>query len=492
MVVEPRERACPTRTGARRARGLALALAPALLAAASCARSEPGSEAGPDPAAREAALQAAGDAAAAADAGAEGDSAGAAGRPVISPVRRPEAAEVPLGACSLALPLCAHGPAGTRPGAILAVIEEAERALRAYDALGLPRPLPDDDRGGGPAYDLYLAPDVAPLAPRLGQDLPALGERRDTASAFARVAAPRAPGGCAAASDVAYAIGHAIAVRLDAGASEGELGMTASYLAGLAAPCPAAELAAVDAFQRAPERAITGGALGPRDGALLFPWYLDEVHGAGQPGAVMLGLLALAGAGQETPAGAWSYRNEPDTFDALRASTRARDRTLDGLLLDFAVARAFAGSRSDGAHLADAARLGDAGRVRFEWSIPQGTLPRRVAPLRPVEPTGATYLWLDLSAGDELPEVTFVADWELGALFRWALVKVGRDGAEVGRVEVAGIYGDTRAERTVVGLGGLAGLLVVGVNAGSDDRSRPFDPDDAPPTPRGYTVWLTR
>jgi hypothetical protein len=44
----------------------------------------------------------------------------------------------------------------------------------------------------------------------------------------------------------------------------------------------------------------------------------------------------------------------------------------------------------------------------------------------------------------------------------------------------------------VVGLEGLAGLLVVGVNAGSDDRSRPFDPDDAPHAPRGYTVWLSR
>jgi hypothetical protein len=62
----------------------------------------------------------------------------------------------------------------------------------------------------------------------------------------------------------------------------------------------------------------------------------------------------------------------------------------------------------------------------------------------------------------------------------------------VGRVDVAGIYGETRAQRTVVGLEGLAGLLVVGVNAGSDDRSRPFDPDDAPHAPRGYTVWLSR
>lgn len=459
---------------------LALALA---LAVAACAPqgSAPGAEgeAAPDPAVR----------------GAAG--AAAAGRPVVSPVRRPEEAEAPLYACSFALPLCAHAPAGAQPGAILAVLAEAERALRVYDALSLPRPLPDDDRGGGPSYDLYLAADVPPLAPRVGQDLPALGEPRDASSAFAVLAAPGpgAEASCATGSDVAYALGHAVAARLDAGASEGELAMAASYLAALAAPCPAAELAAVDAFQRAPERSITAGELGARDGALLFPWYLDEAHGAGQPAGVMLGLLAVAG--QRTPPGALRYGNEPDIFDALRASLRARDRALDALLLDFAVTRAFVDgsrSRSAGVHLADAARLGGFGRVRLEWSIPFDTLPRRVAPLRPIEPTGATYVWLDLAAAavTDAREVTFVADWEVGALFRWALVKVGPGGGEVGRVDVAGIYGETRAQRTVVGLEGLAGLLVVGVNAGSDDRSRPFDPDDAPHAPRGYTVWLSR
>ncbi|KYF65356.1 hypothetical protein BE15_41230 [Sorangium cellulosum] len=273
--------------------------------------------------------------------------------------------------------------------------------------------------------------------------------------------------------------------------------MTASYLAAVAAPCPAEELAAVDAFQRAPERALTGAALGALDGALLFPWYLDDAHGTGTPAQIAVSLLAIAA--QSTPAGAARFRAEPDVFDALRASLRSRGKDLDDLLLDFAVARAFLGSRSDGAHLSDAARFGDFGRVRFEWSLPYATLPRRVAPLRPIEPTGATYLWLDLSAESaagapdlETAEITFVADWELPALFRWAIVKVDRQGAEAGRVEVAGIFGSSRAQRTVVGLGGLSGLLIVGVNAGSMIRSRPFDPDDAPFMPHAYAVWLSR
>ncbi|WP_437734069.1 hypothetical protein [Sorangium sp. So ce1335] len=420
------------------------------------------------------------------------------GRPVGSPVQRPDDRDVPQRACSFTLPLCVHAPADVSGQSVLDALSHLEAAMRAYDALGLPRPLPDGQRGGGPSYDLYLerGPRRGPL--RVGHDMRALGERFDAASAFAVAAAP-APGrgGCASASDAAYALGHAVAARLDAGAEEGAVAMAASYLAAIAAPCPAEELAAVDAFQRAPERALTGAALGGLDGALLFPWYLDDAHGTGTPAQVAMSLLAIAA--QPTPAGAARFRGEPDVFDALRASLRARGKDVDDLLLDFAVARAFLGSRSDGAHLSDAARFGDFGRVRFEWSLPYATLPRRVAPLRPIEPTGATYLWLDLSAenangGADLAaaEITFVADWELPALFRWAIVKVDRQGAEAGRVEVAGIFGSSRAQRTVVGLDGLAGLLIVGVNAGSMIRSRPFDPDDAPFMPHAYAVWLSR
>ncbi|XXT19660.1 hypothetical protein WME94_56520 [Sorangium sp. So ce429] len=420
------------------------------------------------------------------------------GRPVVSPVQRLEERDAPQRACSFTLPVCVHAPADVPGAALLESLAHLEAAMRAYDALGLPRPVQDGALGGGPAYDLYLerGPRRGPL--RVGHDMRALGERFDAASAFAVVAAPAAPGrgGCASASDAAYALGHAVAARLDAGAEEGALAMTASYLAAVAAPCPAEELAAVDAFQRAPERALTGAALGAHDGALLFPWYLDDAHGNGTPAQIAASLLAIAA--QSTPAGAARFHAEPDIFDALRASLRSRGKDVDDLLLEFAVARAFLGSRSDGAHFTDAERFGDFGRVRFEWSLPYATLPRRVAPLRPIEPTGATYLWLDLSAesaaapGLDAAEITFVADWELPALFRWAIVKIDRQGAEAGRVEVAGIFGSSRAQRTVVGLDGLSGLLIVGVNAGSMIRSHPFDPDDAPFMPHGYTVWLSR
>jgi hypothetical protein len=266
--------------------------------------------------------------------------------------------------------------------------------------------------------------------------------------------------------------------------------MAASYLASLVADCEALEIPAIDAFQAHPERSFVAGDPSQPDGAMLFPWFLDDTLGVGGPGRAMVGLIALAC--QRTPPGSWEWQNEPDTFDVLRATMKDRRSSLENLLLDFAVARAFVGSRSDGAHLSDVERFGDAGRVRFEWSVPFASLPRRLAPLEPIEPTGMTYVWLDLTGAPPGGEVTLVADWEPPALFRWSLVKVNHDGAEAGRLDVAGVFGETHAEKTLIGLDGLAGVIVVGVNIGSTDRSHPFDPDEQPLMPHGYTVTLVK
>jgi hypothetical protein len=374
------------------------------------------------------------------------------------------------------------------PWTLAATLRYAEDTLRIHRALGFPCLLPDGLLGGTPAFDLYILPDAEPPATALDLDTSA-GLSFDQASSFAVVPPPAERDPCEARSRVAYALGHALALRLDAGAEPGAIAMAASYLASLTAPCSLAEQPAVDAFQRSPERSLFSALPGQLDGSLLFPWYLDDAYGTGRPAAIFLGLLAVSS--QQTPPGSFAFHNEPDILDSLRVALRARSTSLDDLLLDFAVARAFVGSRSDGAHLSDVARFGDAGRVRFEWTVPYESLPRRLAPLRPIEPTGATYMWLDLAGAPKGAELTFVGEWELDVLFRWALVKVDKQGGEAGRVTVAGIFGSTRAERTIVGLDDLAGVLIVGVNTGSMDRSRPFDPDDSF-MPRSYTVMLVK
>lgn len=390
-------------------------------------------------------------------------------------------------ACSFEEAVCVHGAVGVSAGALGATLRHAEGALRVQRALGIPPPLPDGLFGGSPALDIYVMPGSE--APFVSIDAEMRIGRFDRSSAFLILPPPDSWDFCEARFRTARAVAEASLMGLDAGAEGGILRMAASYLASLGGPCAPIEMPAIDAFQRFPERAITEPPIeGFFDGAFLFPWYLDEAYGTGRPGSVIVGLIAVAA--QRTPPGAWNFHNEPDVFDALRPVVRERGVTLDDVLLDFTVARAFLGSRSDEGHLTDAARLGDSGRPRFEWSVPYSSLPRRLAPLRPIEPTGATYIWLDLEGAPAGAELTFAADWELDVLFRWALVKVDKSGREAGRVTVGGVFGSTHAEKTVVGLANLAGLLVVGVNTGSMDRSRPFDPDEGPFMPRSYTVTL--
>lgn len=406
------------------------------------------------------------------------------GREVASTRERPDPAAVPVVACSFEEPVCVRAAKSVNGRSVLSTLRHAEDALRGYRALGLPPPLP---RAGASTYDIYLLPAEA-RALTVGELTPS-SDTWDRAAAFT-ILPPPPRDGCAAAFTVAQSLAHAIGLRFDGGAEDGALAMASSYLASLVAPCPNVELAAVDDFQRHPERTFAAGDPDRPDGALLFPWFLDDHLGRGTPGAVITSLLALAA--QKTPPGSLEWKNEPDIFDALRVTMKSRNSALDQLLLDFAVARAFVGSRSDGGHLGDVERFGAFGRVRFEWSVPYDSLPRRLAPGAPIETTGMTYLWVDTSSAPPGSELTFVADWELPAVFRWALVKVDKNGAEAGRFDVGGLFGASHAERTVVGLDGLAGVMVVGVNAGSMDRSHPFDPDEQPGMPHAYTVMLVK
>ncbi len=305
------------------------------------------------------------------------------GREVVSTVARPTAA-TPVTACSFTEPVCVHAAPKVDPPAILDTLRYAEHAFLGYRALGLPPPLPP--------YDVYLVPSQP--APATVADLIPTSDGWDRASAFTVMPPPGPSAGCTASYAVAQGVAHALALGLDSGAENGALSMASSYLASLVADCEIAELPAIDDFQAHPERSFAAGDPDVPDGALLFPWFLDDTLGVGGPGRVIVGLIANAA--QRTPPGSWEFHNEPDIFDVLRNTMRPRGSTLESLLLDFAVARAFVGSRSDGGHLADVERFGDAGRVRFEWAVPFASLPRRLAPLAPIEPTGMTYLWLDL------------------------------------------------------------------------------------------------
>jgi len=419
-------------------------------------------------------------------------------RPRLASRTRPAAT---LLGCGAEQAICVHWVRGSGPSKARARAADAERAMAAaahrtwralerimqtYQALDLPPPWPDSGRGGSDHYDLYLDPraEAATTVAELPQPVAEL----DRAYAFSIAPPPVAEGGCTFDAALARALAEALLLALDPAIHPGMLALHASYLASLATPCSIVEIEAVDDFQRRPELPLSAIWPSAASGGMLFSHYLDHTYGTAMPGAVMTALLAAST--QQTPAGSPDWHNEPDVFDTLRKATRERSHLLGDLLLDFAVARAFVGSRSDGEHLPNVERFGDAGRVRFEFSVPFGSLPRHLGPLWPVYPSGASYLWLDLADAPKGSQLGFVARWQAPVLFRWALVKVDHQGREVGRLVPPGIYGSQSAQLTVADLDDLAGLVIVGTNVGSVDRAHPFDPDDGPGIAAIYGVQL--
>lgn len=404
---------------------------------------------------------------------------------------RPEAGP---GACSSRAPVCVHLASSRASGRdALDVLASAERAFGALvGAMGAPAPLADFSLGGSSAFDVYVvdAPEGAPLTER---DEPAPGGW-DRASAFALVDASvaRVPG-CVRDATLARAVAEGSSWGLEAAEAPAARAARAAYLAEIVAPCAALVVPSLDEAASHPERALTLGGLRPgTTPGMIFPWFLDAWLGAGSPGALPLALLALGP--QRTAPDAFHWHDEPDVFDTLSGVLAGRTppaRASDALL-ELAIARAFAGDRDDGMHALASSWAGAAARPRFEWSVPWSTLPRRLAPLAPIDPTGATYVWIDLEGAPASFALDARVEWEVPVVFRFAFVRVAKDGSERSRVVVPHQDRAIWAGQTVDDLGDLAGLLVVGTNAGDDGLPPRFDPDRTPYEPHGYVLTLVR
>jgi hypothetical protein len=198
---------------------------------------------------------------------------------------------------------------------------------------------------------------------------------------------------------------------------------------------------------------------------------------------------ALAPTMTDVPAHRW--HDEPDAFDVLRVSFKnalSTGSTVNDLLLDSAVARAFLGAADDGLHQPETRTLGDAARLVVDWELPWPTRPKRVAPRAPVYPTGASYLVIQRAGARADARLRVEIAWEEHALFRWALVKLDAAGRELGRVVIPTRERATEAQMTLVELEGVDRVLLVGVNVG--DPSYRFDPDDEAWEPHGWLVTL--
>jgi hypothetical protein len=313
--------------------------------------------------------------------------------------------------------------------------------------------------------------------------------------------------GCELDALVAREIARAVLARVAPATAEGVARAQTTYLAQLMVPC-AFGLAAASAqvFQARPERAVCDARVfevgtsadEPRlpsaagdafmDGAALFWGRIDWAFGRA-PASIVMASWALAPT--TTEVGAKRWHDEPDAFDVLRVSFKnalSTGSTLDDLLLDAAVARAFMGASDDGLHQLPTRTLGDGARVPFDWELPWPTKPKRVAPRASVYPSGASYLMIHRDGAAKGSRLRVEIAWEEHALFRWAFVKLDARGRELGRVPIPTRERATETQMTLVDLDNVDRILLVGVNAG--DPSYRFDPDDEIWEPHAWLVTL--
>jgi len=405
--------------------------------------------------------------------------------PTGSPIYRSWHARRPaeFRACSWLRPVCVLGDGAAfseRAPRLLAELEQAYE--RMVLAMRLPRPLLKSTRANDESLDLYVSSDISTFSAVL-EDRP-LGVF-DEASIFCE-----APLGMRPAEAATNCVARAISMRLDAAGTPGVHEAFAGYLSLLTLGPTDATVQAVDDFQARPDLGLFSDAsLGAAIGSLLVFDYL-EAYSPGGPGLAAASWLA-ASAGQ-TPLAAWRFFDEPDIFDVLRHTFDEDDERFASFSATFAQNRAFFGSGSRVGSGRGAAFAGSFGKVRFDWSIPASSLPRRVASVRPLAPNGSIYVWLELDAWTNKDVLGFEAKWEEPAPFKWTLSKITKSGEMAGSVDLVLQPKARSVQQRVVGLEGLAGVLVIGTNLGGIRKDQPFDPDVGPFEPHACTVYLAR
>lgn len=406
------------------------------------------------------------------------------GAMVQRPVERPRAAEAP--ACSFRAPVCVHRGAGVTPAAALDALDALESAyFELVSVLRFPVPIGDLGAGGTDALDLYVSAGRARL--QVGVE-PQIGGHFDRAAAHCSVGDV---GHDSMRREASLCVGEAIALTLDPAETPHLRRAYAAHLWALRGTPTSADLEAVDEVQAHPERAIASREVDvSSDGAAILFEYLDARRGLGAPGTIATHLVSIAVAKTEPRSLLWN--NSPDIFDALRSALEGSPRDMAMLFADLAVTRGFVGARDDGEHLPAMGWAGSFGRVRFDWSLRLSSLPRRVASLRPIEPTGAMYVWLDLDQSLGEKELGFQAEWESPVSFQWALVSVDGEGREIGRIYTPFVERGTVVEQSLSDLKDARSLLIVGINLGGVSLTHPFDPDYAPFEPHGCTVYLSK
>lgn len=384
--------------------------------------------------------------------------------------------------CSTTYPVCVHNGADQSRHTAVALLE---RAYVDWTYIAKrPPPVGDLALGGGPQLDVYLQAQPEPLA--VERDAP-------------RLASAQSSGFCTLdvntidASWLTLCIAEVASLGIDAAVGDGlRRGWARHQIAHLLGTIDATSFAAVDKAQANPQAPPVTREYSPRsDASALFWHHLDANLGVSAHGDLPLAMLTLARRQELEFEAHPEWNDSPDVFDVLRRAFNDNGPRMAEHLVNFAVWRAFVGSRADALHRPTLTALGELGRVRFDWVLPYSSLPRHVAGPYPVSPLGAAYIWVDLDGVVSDAPLAFRAEWEEPVQFQWALVRVDAEGRALSQVSLPYLERGSSIEKTLMNVKGAAGLLIVGVNLGGIDSSHPFDPDQEPWEPHGYSVYLT-
>ena len=386
--------------------------------------------------------------------------------PIIDAASPPPGAESWRKACSFRHPICAYAMEGTSTGFQLATLESADRAWDVITG-ALEAPPPDGNLEG--TWRIYLVDGVDGGA-RAFLEARDPRARFDRASSFGLVDRSTDPG-CSLDLALARAVAEGSMWRLAPALDRGSAIAQSEALARLTSICASGDEDSV-AFQSRPERAIVDPLSTAFDrGAAMFFGWLDATVGA-SPGGLLEGLCALSPT--RTSPGAWRWAGRPTPFDVLRVSLRDalwQGSTLDDILVRFAV---------DRASMAPPPRLA--------WDLPWPASARRFAAPEPVEPTGSSFVRVNLAGAAAGAKLHVEAEWEDYGRMRWLVAKFDAAGSVLGVKFVDSVDRATQAGVTVERLDSVDHVLIIGVNVGSTEQA--FDPNQGEWEPHGWLLTL--
>ncbi len=203
--------------------------------------------------------------------------------------------------------------------------------------------------------------------------------------------------------------------------------------------------------------------------------YLEARSEAGDGSAAWLSLSLAA---TTTRPGASRWEAEPDLLDVLAATLGGDDTALARLLDDFA--------RHS---VSDAASTG--AQLGYSWRVSSSGLPRNLALSEPMDPTGTSYVRLDLDAPDRDRVYAFRMNCEAPVSYVWSVVRLGPKDEFLSSVEIAYRNRGGDAEARILPLPQVATLVLVGTNMGGIDLAHPFDPDHEPHETHGCQIYIS-